>query len=48
MSFLKFTPDDWVALGIDAAFIDSLSDTQWDAIFPATGRKDLIMRLRAA
>ena len=50
MSFLKFTPDEWVALGIDAEFIDSLPDPQWDAIFgkSAVSRKDMRQRADSA
>jgi hypothetical protein len=45
MGFLKYTPEDWVALGMDAAFLETLSDAHWDAIFgPRAARKDLIMR----
>jgi hypothetical protein len=48
MGFLKFTPDEWVALGIDAEFLESLSDAHWECIFgkSAAPRKDLIMRCR--
>jgi hypothetical protein len=48
MGFLKYTPDEWLALGVDAEFLESLSDTHWDAIFGKSSvqRKDLIMRCK--
>jgi hypothetical protein len=47
MGFLKYTADDWVALGIHAEFLETLSDAHWDTIFgKSVQRKDLMMRCR--
>ena len=45
MALLKYSPDDWIALGVDADFLTSLSDENWNSIFgKGVQRKDLIMR----
>jgi hypothetical protein len=47
MPILKYTPDDWVALEIDADFIGGINDEYWNTIFgPALSRQDLLLRVQ--
>lgn len=47
MALLRYSPSDWMQLGVTSGFLQDLTDDQWTRIFGSTnGRPDMIEKAR--
>jgi len=46
MALLKYTPEDWIELGIQAKHLEQFNETQWQAVFGNLRRKDVLVYVR--
>ena len=48
MMLLKYSADDWIALGVPETFLVALPDDQWKRLFGLANRNELVLRSRTA
>ncbi len=46
MVVLRYSPEDWVKLGLDEAFLDAFSEKQWAEIFKKLSKAEVAAAIR--